>query len=66
MPSMSVSERSGSATMSAADSGRSWMRAGRVAIGADPKRIGPLELQQVGDVLENGGDFVIGHGRDEG
>ena len=34
-----------------------------VAIGADSERIGPLELQQVGDVLENGGDFVIGHGR---
>ena len=36
----------------------------RVAIGADAERIGALELQQVGNLLENGGDFVVGHGRE--
>ncbi len=39
---------------------------GRVAIGADPKRVGALELQKVGDVFEDGGDFVVGHGSSEG
>ena len=37
-------------------------RTGGVAIGPDAERVGPLELQQVGDLLEDGGDFVIGHG----
>ena len=32
-----------------------------VAIGPDAERIRPLKLQQVGNLLENGGDFGIGH-----
>ncbi len=35
---------------------------GGVAIGADPERVRPLKLQQVGDLFKDGGDFVVGHG----
>ena len=34
---------------------------GGVAIRAHAKGVRPLKLQQVGDFLENGGDFVVGH-----
>ena len=34
-------------------------RARGVAIGPDPKRIRALELQQIGDMLENGGYFTL-------
>ncbi len=47
-------------------SGRSRIVAGRVAIGPDAERVGPLEFQEVGDLVEGGGDFGIGHGRTEG
>ena len=66
MPSMSVSERFGIGHDVGRRLGQVVDRPGGVAIGPDAERVGPLELQQVGDLLENGGDFVVGHGRDQG
>ena len=34
---------------------------GRVAIGAHAKRVGVLELEQVGDFVESGGDVAVVH-----
>ena len=38
-------------------------RSRRIAIRPNPKRIGSLKLEQVGDLLENGGEVGVGHGR---
>ena len=37
-------------------------RAGGVAIGPDAERVGVLEFQEVGDLVEDVGDFGVGHG----
>jgi hypothetical protein len=32
-----------------------------IAIGADAKRVGPLELQQVADLVKDIGNLLVGH-----
>ena len=61
MPSMSVSFRWGSATISADRLGQVAEDPRGLAIRPHAKGIGPLELQQVGDLVEGGGDFSVGH-----
>ncbi len=37
-------------------------RAGGIAVGADPKGIGVLKLQKIGNLVENSGNFGVRHG----
>ena len=62
MPSMSVSLPLGIGHDLGHRLGQVVDRAGGVAIGPHAERVRALELQQVGDLLENGGDFGVGHG----
>ena len=61
MPSRSVSLRSGVG----GDVGQRFRQfadsAGGVAIRPDAKLVGPLDLQQVGDLVKRGGNFNVGH-----
>ena len=41
-------------------------RAGGVAVGAHPERVGVLDLEEVGDLVEQPGDVGILHGRSGG
>ena len=43
--------------------GQIGKRPGRVAIGPNPKGISALEFEQIADLLEDGCDVGVGHGR---
>ena len=62
MPSMSVSDRSGSATMSAADSARSWIVRAALRYARTRNGLAPWNSSRSAICVENGGDFGVGHG----
>ncbi len=61
MPSISVRLRSASALIAASDSEMMRDLPRRVAIGPHAERIRALEVQDVGDLLEDAGDLGVGH-----